>query len=151
MGTKITITYDPSKVQAPDTRPQAQIMDTFDPSTSYVNSAAYEGTRYDSNVKGKGYMPQKEPYASTSIPLPVPFAQFKMKVQGETANTGVQTLQIEVADYKEVMHYKQLGEDLASQGFAVEVDDGSASAGSGTTPSTPPTTGGQPEGNKDTE
>lgn len=120
---KVKITFDPRKVTAPVAEPFANICTTFQPDTAYVDSEDYNGTRYDSNVRGFGSIPQVEPYASTSIPMGTPLAQFKLArlAQVVNAETGVRELTFEVDDYKEAFYYAELADDLKDQGFAVEV------------------------------
>lgn len=99
----------------------------FVPSNSYVDTPAYEGTVYDTNVDGFGKIDLMEPYASTSFPFPVPLAQFKLAVVGEDdEDTGGKKVEFEVATYMEAFWYKQAGVALADQGFTVTVEDASA-------------------------
>ena len=101
----------------------------FTPSASYVDTPAYEGTTWDTNVAGWGSTPAVEPYASTSIPFPVPLAQFKLAVVGKpiTGKGGKEvighTVTFTTDDYKEAFYYKQVGAALADQGFTVKVDE----------------------------
>lgn len=94
----------------------SQICGIFDPKNSYIDTAAYEGTVYDTNVEGFGTIEAVEPFATTSVPYPVALAQFKTAVVG-TDNT----VEFTVDDYKEAFYYMTIGEQLADQGFEVTV------------------------------
>lgn len=114
MAYTVKITYkgiekDASKIVAPICR-------LFVPNNCYADTPAYEGTVYDTNVDGFGHVEMVEPYASVSVPFPVPLAQFKLAVVGENNEVT-----FDVEDYKEAFYYMQVGEQLESQGFEVEV------------------------------
>ena len=110
----------------------ASICRLFKPDNAYIDMPAYtEGVPvgaedadkvsgksvYATNVQGWGSIDVQEPYASTSIPFPVPLAQFKLAAVGGED----QSVTIEVDDYKEAFYYQQLGEQLKDQGFEVTV------------------------------
>ena len=152
---KVTITYvaptkEPEQLIAPICR-------IYAPEKSYIDTPVYEGTDvpykevpeigedgnptgknvavpaygksiYATNVKHWGELPIPEPYASTSIPFPIPLAQFKVAMVGEP-NTDAEGKEIPgshvtfvVDDYSEAFYYKQAGVALKSQGFSVEVE-----------------------------
>lgn len=90
------------------------IFATYAPTNSYVDTAAYDGTVYDTNVKGFGSIAAAEPFASTSFPYPVPMAQFKVAATGSLVSFIVD-------DYKEAFYYEETGKALAAQGFSVAV------------------------------
>ena len=114
MAYKVTIAY---VGVTPDVETLvASISDMYVKTGSYTNTPAYEGTVYDTNVPGWGSIEQMEPFASTSIPYPVPLAQFKLAVVGENNE-----VEFEVEDYKEAFYYKEIGVELADQGFVVTV------------------------------
>ena len=117
MAYTVTIAYagpaNPSDLRIP-----APIYSIYVPSNSYVDTAAYDGTVYDTNVKGFGYINVMEPYATTSFPFPVPLAQFKVAVVG-TSNEVTFT----VDTYMEAFWYMEAGRALASQGFTVTVEE----------------------------
>lgn len=92
----------------------APICRIFAPCNSYVDLPAYSGTVYDTNVDGFGSIEQMEPFASTSIPFPVPMAQFKLAVVGENNE-----VEFDVDDYKEAFYYMQVGAAMKDQGFVV--------------------------------
>ena len=121
---KVKITFDPRKVAEQIPAPFAPVCSVFEPNASYIDSEDYEATRYNSNVKGFGDIPQVEPYASTSVPMSTPLAQFKLATQAQKVDetTGVRSLEFNVEDYKEAFYYLQLGKDMEEQGFAVEVE-----------------------------
>jgi hypothetical protein len=112
MAYKVTITY--AGVTQDTDALVAPVMRIYKPNDAYIDTPAYSGTVYDTNVPGWGELPIPEPYASTSIPFPVSLAQFKLAVVG---NPVVFT----VDDYKEAFYYQQVGAAMADQGFAVEV------------------------------
>ena len=124
MAYKITITYagltqDPSQIIAPVCR-------LYRPDNSYIDTVAYkEGVPgehgygpsvYATNVDGMGSIAKMEPFATTSIPFPVPLAQFKLAVVGKN-----NTVTFTVDDYKEAFYYMEMGEALKDQGFTVDV------------------------------
>lgn len=108
----------------------APICRIFEPDGSYIDSAVYTNGHgdnygksvYATNVDGFGNIEVKEPYASTSIPFPVPLAQFKLAMLS-TQEDGEHHPYIEftVEDYKEAFYYEEVGAALASQGFVVAV------------------------------
>lgn len=135
MAYTVTITYN--GVTEPEVRFADPIASMFEPTGSYIDSAVYtEGcpvgaeeadkkygkSIYATNVDGWGEIAVKEPYASTSIPFPSPLAQFKLAiVSDEKDEAGNPFVTFTVEDYKEAFYYKQIGHDLADQGFTVEV------------------------------
>lgn len=122
MAYKVTITYTGPAVDSIQfVNPICRL---FVPENSYIDTPAYEGTVYDTNVDGFGKIDLMEPFASTSFPFPVPLAQFKLAVVGEDdEETGGKKVTFEVATYMEAFWYKQAGVALADQGFTVEVEE----------------------------
>jgi hypothetical protein len=114
MAYNVTIKYT-GPTEAPD-KVVADVCATYVPNNSYIDTAAYEGTVYDTNVDGNGVIKLPEPFATTSFPFPVPLAQFKLAIVG--TNNEV-TFQVE--DYKEAFYYQDCGKALADQGFEVTV------------------------------
>lgn len=106
----------------------APIARLWNPEGSYIDSAAYEGSVYDTNVEGWGEIAPVSPYDSTSIPYPVALAQFKLATVGEDLLNGGKVIGKQVSfnvdDYKEAFFYKTLGEQMADQGFEVTVEKG---------------------------
>lgn len=96
-------------------------------SNSYNDTVGYDGSVYDTNVKGWGDLVLPEPYASTSFPYPVALSQFKVATIGEDVlgddgqPTGSKYVEFEVETYMEAWHYQEAGVALAPQGFEVEV------------------------------
>ena len=133
MAYTIKITY--AGVETDASRIVSPICRIFAPTNSYIDTPVYtEGgpvgadpllygkSVYATNVDGFGSIEMPEPYASTSIPFPVPLAQFKLAVVGEVdEESGNHFVEFDVDDYKEAFHYKELGAALADQGFTVEV------------------------------
>lgn len=93
------------------------------PTNSYVDTPAYEGTVYDTNVAGFGKLNIMEPYASTSFPFPVPLAQFKLAVVGTDSEDveGAKEVTFTVDTYEEAFWYMTAGAQLKDQGFTVTV------------------------------
>ena len=90
------------------------------PTNSYIDTPAYEGTVYDTNVPGFGKLNIMEPYASTAFPFPVPLAQFKLAVVG-TDGDGGKEVEFIVDTYEEAFWYMTAGAQLKDQGFTVTV------------------------------
>lgn len=129
---KIKITYNgPAKPES--IRFVAPICPIYCPCNSYTDTAGYDGTVYDTNVKGFGEIDVMEPYASTSFPFPVPLAQFKVAVIGTPVTAsdqdGPKYVEFDVDTYMEAFWYKQAGVALADQGFVVEVTENKPAAG----------------------
>ena len=93
------------------------------PTNSYIDTPAYEGTAYDTNVAGFGTINIMEPYATTSFPFPVPLAQFKLAVVGKDSETveGAKEVEFTVDTYEEAFWFMTAGNQLANQGFTVTV------------------------------
>lgn len=124
MAYNITITY--AGVQAPESLPfVAPVCSIFLPTNSYIDTEAYAGTVYDTNVSGFGKIDLMDPYADTSFPFPVPLAQFKLAVIGtdvldsDDQPTGAKQVQFTVDSYMEAFYYMEAGKALADQGFTV--------------------------------
>lgn len=116
---KIKITYNgPAKPES--IRFVAPICPIYCPCNSYTDTTGYDGTVYDTNVKGFGEIDVMEPYASTSFPFPVPLAQFKVAVTASNSDSP-KYVEFDVDTYMEAFWYKQAGVALADQGFVVEV------------------------------
>lgn len=81
----------------------------------------YGKSVYATNVAGYGELDVKAPYDATSIPFPVPMAQFNLAAISETGEVT-----FEVEDYKEAFYYMTIGKDLADQGFEVTVTEAEA-------------------------
>ena len=93
----------------------------FVPTNSYIDTPAYEGTVYDTNVGGFGSINIMEPYATTSFPYPVPLAQFKLAVVGEDDGEGGKQVEFTVDTYEEAFWFTIAGNQLKDQGFTVTV------------------------------
>lgn len=120
MSYRVTITY--TGVPAAIENISAEICRLFAPKADYIDTAAYAGTVYDTNVEGFGAIAPMEPFASTSIPFPAALAQFKLAaVKGMNEDEEDNQVIFYVDDYKEAFYYKTIGEQMADQGFAVEV------------------------------
>lgn len=123
MSYKVTIVYaglvtDSQKAVMP-------ICGEYVPDGSYIESAPYKGTVYDTKTHGMGSIPLVEPYASEGIPAAYPSAvgKFHLAVVGKDKK-----VEFTVDDYKEAFYYKQLGDKLVTSGFTVTVAETSAAA-----------------------
>ena len=128
MAQTYTVKIVYSGVAAPeDIRFASPISPLYCPTNSYIHTDAYEGTVYDTDVKGMGSIAPVEPYASTAFPFPVSMAQFKLATVGtdvigeDGVATGAKEVTFEVDNYAEAFWYMQAGEELADQGFTVTV------------------------------
>ena len=109
------------------------ICPVYCPCNSYVDTAAYKETCYDTNIEGFGKIDVLEPYASTSFPFPVPLSQFKIAVIGKPvsaeAPNGPKYVEFNVDSYMEAFWYTQAGIALADQGFVVEITPSTTEGG----------------------
>lgn len=109
------------------------ICPVYCPCNSYVDTAAYKDTCYDTNIEGFGKIDVLEPYASTSFPFPVPLSQFKVAVIGKPvsaeAPNGTKYVEFNVDSYMEAFWYTQAGIALADQGFVVEITPNTTEGG----------------------
>lgn len=109
------------------------ICPVYCPCNSYVDTAAYKDTCYDTNIEGFGKIDVLEPYASTSFPFPVPLSQFKVAVIGKPvsakAPNGPKYVEFNVDSYMEAFWYTQAGIALADQGFVVEITSNTTEGG----------------------
>ena len=133
MAYTIKITY--KGIEPTPERISSSICSIFVPTSSYIDSEVYmEGgpvgddpllygkSVYATNVRGFGSIPMVEPYATMSIPFPVPLAQFKLAVVADDVDEeGFPYVEFEVDDYKEAFYYKEVGNAIADQGFEVAV------------------------------
>lgn len=148
MGKAYTITIDYFGVEVEEARIVAPICQLFTPNSSYTDlpvmqeghpllmdmkegdTQDYGKSVYATNVKGWGAHKPVEPYATTSIPFPVPLAQFKLAIVGNyDEERKCHTVTFGTDDYKEAFFYQQMGEALKEQGFVVTVQQGAESGG----------------------
>ncbi len=115
MAYTVNITYS-GPANPTDIRIATPICALYVPSNSYADTAAFDGSVYDTNVKGFGTINVMEPYATTSFPFPVPLAQFKVAVLSDDNE-----VEFTVDTYMEAFYYIEAGKALASQGFTVTV------------------------------
>lgn len=107
----ITITYEAPVAETPEK--VAPICAMFEPHGSYVDTDAYEGTAYDTNVYGMDKFNYSN-FLSTVSMHPGITIMFKAAMRdGEATVTET--------DPKVVEYYKDLGESLADSGFTVSV------------------------------
>lgn len=114
--------------------PAKPIAALFAPTGSYIDTpvytegypvdtgATYGKSVYATNVFGAGELKLFEPYATTSIPMSVPLAQFKLAYQYAIEGTENQ-VEFTVDDYKEAFYYETIGHQLSDQGFEVTVTE----------------------------
>lgn len=90
------------------------ICSLFAPTGSYIDSEAYAGTVYDTNVEGFGQAVAPEQFMAASIAHPGIIGQFKFAAEnGET--------EFEVTDHATACYYYEVGKALESQGFQVTI------------------------------
>lgn len=129
---KVKITYN-GPANPENIRFVSPICPVYCPCNSYVDTAAYKDTCYDTNIEGFGKIDVLEPYASTSFPFPVPLSQFKIAVIGKPvsaeAPNGPKYVEFNVDSYMEAFWYTQAGIALADQGFVVEITPNTTEGG----------------------
>lgn len=111
----VTIKYTGPIAELPDA--SMPICSLFKPAGSYVDSPAYEGTKYDANVPGWGTIPFGGGYAQT-----LALAMFRLAMINANADSAGTTV-FEVSDHKEAAYFQLIGAALADQGFEVTLDD----------------------------
>jgi len=118
----VTIVYN-GPVVADVVRPGMNIARTFIQAQSYVDTAALDGTIYDTNVDGWGSLEGLDPFGDGTYK----FAWFGQAIDtaaaaeksGET-NEGVS---FEVAGADEKLYWDVMTKAMASQGFVVTVTE----------------------------
>lgn len=129
---KVKITYN-GPANPENIRFVSPICPVYCPCNSYVDTAAYKDTCYNTNIEGFGKIDVMEPYASTSFPFPVPLSQFKVAVIGKPvsaeAPNGPKYVEFNVDSYMEAFWYTQAGIALADQGFVVEITPSTTEGG----------------------
>lgn len=129
---KVKITYN-GPANPENIRFVSPICPVYCPCNSYVDTAAYKDTCYNTNIEGFGKIDVMEPYASTSFPFPVPLSQFKIAVIGKPvsaeAPNGPKYVEFNVDSYMEAFWYTQAGIALADQGFVVEITPNTTEGG----------------------
>lgn len=129
---KVKITYN-GPANPENIRFVSPICPVYCPCNSYVDTAAYKDTCYNTNIEGFGKIDVMEPYASTSFPFPVPLSQFKIAVIGKPvsaeAPNGPKYVEFNVDSYMEAFWYTQAGIALADQGFVVEITPSTTEGG----------------------
>jgi hypothetical protein len=121
MATEVKIVFNGPIVSVE--RVSSNIARIFFPDNSYVDSVAYEGTIYDTNVEGWGKLAGLLPMASTTTK----FAQFERaaicyansQLVG-TDNTGVT---FEIDGYEEEIYWSQMATNLVDQGYYIKIGD----------------------------
>lgn len=124
MATTVTIYHVPALAATPATDKSVEICSVFAMGNSYVDTAAYEGTVYDTNVEGNGTTVVPEPYATTMVPLPTVLAQISVGTIGEDATYNslpAKKVEIEVEDAKEVLYYKTVKAQIEDPSIVIEI------------------------------
>ncbi len=121
MAYTIKIIYNPVKG---DSRVVGSI-NTMKTVSPYIDSSIYaEGYKenygksiYSTNKEGMGDFSAPAPYSETFVPLSNPLAQFDYAMVQEN---GI--VEFDTDSYADVVHYTQLAEQLAEQGFSIETN-----------------------------
>jgi hypothetical protein len=121
MATDVKIIYNGPIKQI--IRVGSNIARIFLPDDSYVDSAIYAGTIYDTNVEGWGKLAGLLPMASTNAK----FAQFERAVISY-ANTQLvggynKGVAFEISGYEEELYWSQMATNLADQGYYTKIGD----------------------------
>lgn len=111
MNYRVSIKYTGPATELPTS--SMPICSLFQPGGSYVDSTAYDGTRFDANVPGFGMADFEGGYAQT-----LALAMFKLAILNSGSENAVV---FDVTDHKEVAYYVLMGKTLADQGFEVTV------------------------------
>ena len=110
---QITITY--TAVAGPEIRtPLAEICAVFVPTNAAADLPAFEGTYYDTNVKGWGEGESVEDFIKSAVAHPGLILALKLAMEnGEYA--------YDTEDAKEIMYAEEVADALADQGFEIVV------------------------------
>jgi hypothetical protein len=121
MATEVKIIYNGPITEIK--RVGSNIARIFLPNNSYVDSIAYAGTIYDTNVEGWGKLTGLLPMASTTTK----FAQFERAaisyanaVLVGTDNTGVA---FDIDTYEDEIYWSQMATNLVDQGYYTKIGD----------------------------
>lgn len=121
MAKNVTIIY--TGVVDDAVRQGLSIYPLFQPAGSYVDSTAYDGTVYDTNVKGFGELGGLEPMGSTTVK----FAEYALAYRAAeaaqaagTENTGVT---FEITGYEDELYWTQIGRNMVSEGYTTTITD----------------------------
>lgn len=109
----ITITY--TAPVAPAAQPIDQICAIFEPTNAAADNAAFDGTYYDTNVKGWGEATTIEQFMKDSIAHPGVIAALRKAIAA-----GTYTF---TTDEKEALYYGEVAPAVVDQGFVITVAD----------------------------
>lgn len=109
-----TITIKYTAPVAPAEQQVADIAPMFKLGDSYIDTDAYDGTVYDTNVKGFGTWEGLVSWIESITMHPGILILFKAAVRDGSATT-------EETDTKIVEYFKEIGSALKDAGFTVEV------------------------------
>lgn len=108
----ITIAY--TAPEAPVAQPVDQIFAMFVPTNAAADNAAFEGTYYDTNVKGWGEGMSIQEFFQKSIAHPGLIAALKLAMEnGE--------YEFDTDDEKTIMYLEEVADAVADQGFEITV------------------------------
>lgn len=128
--TSVNIKYTGPKVDIAD-RPANSICNIFAPGGSYIDTPAYEGTCYDTNVHGWGKLNGLRPMANTVTRFAwLERAAIAAVEASKKATTAEEFTKLNVGvtfdlgnDYMEKLYWMQMADNVASQGFVITVTD----------------------------
>lgn len=93
----------------------------FEPAASYVDSPAYAGSVYDTNVEGRGIATTHEEFMGMMNAHPGIIAALRQaKANGE--------ITIETADWKDYVFAQEIAASLAEEGFTITATADEAAA-----------------------
>ena len=99
-----------------------QIPRFFDPNSSYVDTSAYDGSVYATNVPGWGELWGLLPLASTPIKLAYLEQAIQAAVEAEAAGELIPSIEVEVTSQMGLLWWQQMIPNLADQGFTFEIE-----------------------------
>ena len=110
------------------TTPVMPICPVYVPTGSYVDSEAYEGTAFDSNVEGWGKLGfTVDP--TVGVPYPSGIGNInlaKIGTDGEDDRGAYKEVEFTVESYKDYLFYKTMAAELKADGFVITVSGDAA-------------------------
>lgn len=108
----VKIVYAGPVVDVASTQVGMNIARTFVQAKSYVDTAAYDGTIYDTNVDGWGSLDGLDPFGDGT---------YKFAWLGQAIAAGDDGVEFTVAGAEEQLYWTVLAKAMASQGFTITV------------------------------